>query len=181
MENNSIFDKCTQILKFFNQIPFGVVADQKLYTGNQLTDEVFWKKWRMLQPLQVINFNGGICWDVSSAVKMFLDNMQIENYQLYCEMNNTEQASHTFNIVCYDDNTYYILDGAWKRFNTLTQTDSIYQCCNIMADRMFAQHPQANKIVFYHLAKHIPFYGCNCQQYMKIAKENDKLMTFTIR
>ena len=181
METSTIFANSNQILKFFNNIPYGVVANEKLYTNNQLTDEIFWQKWKLLQPLEVINFNGGICWDISNAVKTFLDDFQIENYQIYCQMNNKEIASHSFNIIYENDNIYYILDGAWKRYNKLTQTDSIYQCCNVMADRMFEQHKDANKIVFYHLGQHKPFYGCNCQEYMNIAKENQKLFTFTIR
>lgn len=177
----SIIQHCKDILTFFNAIPFGVIADNKLYTGNQLTDKIFWQKWRMLNTLQVINYNGGICWDISNAVKTFLDELQIENYEIYCQMNNESQSSHTFNLIYENDESYYILDGAWKRFNNLTKVDSIYQCCNIMSDRMFMQHPTANQISFYHLCTHKPYFGCNCQQYMRIAKENPKLFIFSLR
>lgn len=178
---NQIAKSCQEILDFFNQIPYGVISDEKLYTGNQLTDKIFWQKWKLLTPLEVINFNGGICWDVSSAIKMFLDEMQFENYEIYCQMNNKEKASHSFNIVYQNDETCYIIDGAWKRFNKITKTESVYKCCDIMADRMFEQHGDANKITFYCLNQHKPYFGCNCQQYMQIAKQNQKLMTFTIR
>lgn len=181
MTNNTIYTKAKQILDFFNNIPYGVICNEKLYTGDQLTNNVFYQKWRLLQPLEVINFNGGICWDISSAVKTFLDDFQIENYQIYCQMDNEDKASHSFNIVYENDYTFYILDGAWKKFNTLTKTESIYQCCNIMADRMFNQHKQGNFISFYHLGQHVPFYGCNCDDYMKIAKQNQKIFTFTTR
>lgn len=177
----SIQKYAQEILNFFNAIPYGVIADEKLYTGNQLTDEVFYYKWRMLDSLEVINYNGGICWDISNAVKTFLDQLQIENYEIYCQMNNKEKASHSFNIIWQNDETCYILDGAWKRFNKLTKTDSIYQCMNIMADRMFEQHPQATKIQFYQLCQHKPYFGCNCEEYMKIAKQNKKLFTFSKR
>ena len=112
MQNSSIKIKSQEILNFFNAIPYGVIADEKLYTGHQLNDEIFWQKWRMLDTLQVINYNGGICWDISSAVKTFLDQMQIQNYEIYCEMNNESKSSHSFNIVYQNDSTCYILDGS---------------------------------------------------------------------
>ena len=84
MLKNNTYLQSEAILKFFNHIPFGVYADEKLYTGNELTDEIFWNKWRLLSPIQVVSFNAGICWDISFAIKTYLDNLNIENYEIYC-------------------------------------------------------------------------------------------------
>ena len=179
--NSIIYNKSTEILNFFNNIPYGVISDGKIFTGNELTDQVFYNEWYLLTPIEIIEYNGGICWDISNAIQMFLNNFQIENYEIYCQMNNDEKASHSFNIVKESEYVYYIIDGAWKRYNKLTKAESIYQCCNIMADRMFNQHKDANKITFYNLNIHKPYYGCNCEEYMQIAHENKKMFTFTIR
>ena len=130
---NSIYIQCNSILNFFNRIPFGVYADEKLYTGNELTDEIFWQKWKLLSPIQVVSFNAGICWDISFSIKNYLDKLNIENYEIYCQMNNKQQSAHSFNVIFNNEkNTYYILDGAWKRFNTLTVCKTIKEVCQIM-------------------------------------------------
>lgn len=164
---------CQKLLDYFNKIPFGVLSD-KLYTGDELTDDVFYTKWNLLTPSKVKQ--GGICWDVSNVIRLLLDRKNIENYQIYCQMDNKQQASHTFNIVKIN-NKFYILDGSWKKFKTLSQFNSIKQCCFQMARRMFKQHKGTSKIFFVILETKAP-YGSDCKQYMDEAHKNKTIFRF---
>ena len=149
------------------------------YTGNELTDQVFYNKWRLLSPKQIQTFNAGICWDMSNFAKKVLNNLSIQNAQIYCQMDNDEKASHSFNIVV-DENKFYIFDGAWKRYSRISQGyDDINLLFKEMARRMFNQHKVGTtKIDFFQIIQGDK-YGCNCQQYMNNIYENNKyLITF---
>ena len=68
---------CQKLLNYFNQKPFGVIAD-KLYTEHELTDDIFYTKWKLLKPSQTKN--GGICWDISNVIHLLLNRKNIPNY-----------------------------------------------------------------------------------------------------
>ena len=180
MEKQLLFT-CEGILQLFNKIPFGVIADNRLYTKKDLNHQIFKEKWYFLQPQQVIKYQGGICWDFSNAVKFFLDLENIHNYEIYCEMNDEQKSSHSFNVVYNQFNDkYYLLDASWKKYNKLNQFDELYLCCDQMANRMFEQHKNATKISFYHLKNKAP-YKCNYIEYMQEAKNNENLFNYVLR
>jgi hypothetical protein len=62
-------------------------------------------------------------------------------------MDNQEKASHSFNVAIID-NKYYIVDGSWKKFKSITECSSLKDVCYIMAKRMFKQHKDTRKIKF---------------------------------
>ena len=169
-----------QIFQYCKNIRYGVYDyldnQPHFYTENQLTDQVFYNKWRLLTPQQIQKYNSAICWDMSNFCKILLqEKLNIKNVQLYCQLDNEEKASHSFNIVKIQQ-LFYIFDCAWKRYSNLNfASDTIQGCIKQMAKRMFEQHPNTQNIVFYQIVNKAE-YGCNCIDYMQNIYNNNKFL-----
>lgn len=168
---NHFLKKVISLHMKLNKFSYGIPIDGKIV---DICDPAeFFEKYHYLSPEEFLRAKGGVCWDYAQyqyeiLSRMAPNNNGIKIFNVYIELINKDEATHTFTVIKTEDQEkrYVYIESSFRRIQGVYITNRISHIINFVVQNMLADYPNINTGYEVRIYKGYDNYGCNTVEFM---------------